>query len=205
MLANYYCASPNKELSIVFPFDKTSKKFDSGFYSPTLTGGRVSLEEINQILSEIDAIRKSIASQAIAALICHFVSLSICSGLFVFTGTPGMITFYIIGLVVAVLTIVGVLMWRILKLKGELKTKCKEVVDKHNQTFMLRGLRWHLPVNFPSWVELWKDYQSQDDTKKGQTQSSPPTRQPYTPASDSNQYQQNYYQDHSLYAPLPQS
>jgi hypothetical protein len=36
------------------------------------------------------------------------------------------------------------------------------VVDKNSQLFASYGLRWNLPLSFPHWIELWKDYKGQN-------------------------------------------
>ena len=36
--------------------------------------------------------------------------------------------------------------------------KMQEIVDGHNTKLREVGLRWRVPPNFPSWIELHKDY-----------------------------------------------
>lgn len=45
------------------------------------------------------------------------------------------------------------------KLSQQFRLKCQPLVDHQiNQRFIPRGLRWHLPANFPFWIELHNDY-----------------------------------------------
>ena len=38
--------------------------------------------------------------------------------------------------------------------------EAKEYVKSKQQEFEARGLRWAIPSGFPAWIELWKDYKS---------------------------------------------
>jgi len=38
----------------------------------------------------------------------------------------------------------------------------QEVVDRHSLIFANVGLRWNLPLAFPHYIELWKDYKGQN-------------------------------------------
>jgi len=35
------------------------------------------------------------------------------------------------------------------------------IIDKYSPAFAAQGLRWNLPLPFPEWIELWKDYKGQ--------------------------------------------
>ena len=43
------------------------------------------------------------------------------------------------------------------KEKTQVWTECQKIVEKYNETFLYRGLRWHLPEKFPLWIELCKE------------------------------------------------
>jgi len=45
---------PTTDMALVFPFDHENKKFDKGFYSPFLTDGRASSEQIETFLKELE-------------------------------------------------------------------------------------------------------------------------------------------------------
>jgi len=41
--------------------------------------------------------------------------------------------------------------------------KCvQRLIEKHNPEFASMGLRWNIPLSFPQWIELWKDYKGQN-------------------------------------------
>jgi len=37
----------------------------------------------------------------------------------------------------------------------------QRLIDRNSPFFAAQGLRWNLPLHFPRWIELWKDYRSQ--------------------------------------------
>jgi len=43
--------------------------------------------------------------------------------------------------------------------------RVQEVVDRHSPVFANVGLRWNLPLAFPHYIELWKDYKGQNYTQ----------------------------------------
>jgi len=42
------------------------------------------------------------------------------------------------------------------------KKSVQEVVDRHSSIFANAGLRWNIPLAFPHYIELWKDYKGQN-------------------------------------------
>jgi len=38
----------------------------------------------------------------------------------------------------------------------------ESLIKKHSAEFAAQGLRWNLPLAFPHWIELWKDYKVQN-------------------------------------------
>lgn len=49
--------------------------------------------------------------------------------------------------------------------------RAKETIQKYfddiNPEFVTRGLRWKVPDKFLAWVELWKDYRTQEQNEVG--------------------------------------
>ena len=151
--------------TVIFQFDKASKKFDSSFYSPALTDGKISLEEINQALKQVETAGASVAFK-IRVSFCWFILLIlIIISLFVYTlnfalnGKSRLISFAVFGYPVAVFVALILYILQLKRFSDELKYKCKLVVERLNPSFSCRGLRWHIPADFPQWIELWKDYQ----------------------------------------------
>jgi hypothetical protein len=57
----------------------------------------------------------------------------------------------------------------------------QSLIDKNYAAFAPLGLRWNIPMHFPYWIELWKDY-------KGQTSYPQVTAQPYPNNNNNNTY-----------------
>jgi len=200
---------PTTDYTIVFPHDAVSKRFDSGFYAPGLTDGRASREEIDQVLNEVENVRRPLASKIVSALCCYIFGLFAAIGSYVFFmvamagGDPELIPFFVIGFIGLIVALVWIFVVRVKNLTEQIKTKSRQVIDRHNPSFASRGLRWHVPVHFPRWIELWKDYRAGNNPQP--IYMPPVHQQPYTPtpnygAPNQNagqpQFQQNYYQNY---------
>ncbi len=204
---------PTTAYTVVFPYDATGQRFDTGFYSPGITDGRASADEIHHVLADIDSVRKPFAAKMTSAICCYIVSLMAVVGCYVLGmvniagAAPESIPILVIGFIVAVVAIIWVFIARVRKVNEEMKKKCTEAAARHNQNFASRGLRWHIPVHFPRWVELWKDYVNQGgQTFPGQqpVYMPPVQQQPYANyggpqqqnVGGQPQFQQNYYQNY---------
>jgi hypothetical protein len=167
---------PITDLALVFPFDKLSNKFDRNFYAPALTDGRASFETLDHFLQKVERILKKKARQVfIASLILAFVILvgffmtlySLAGGLDDLTQDDidsddpdtvfsAMFAF----LFIAVISSLGFSAFVRCKDRKAQK-RIKSFVEKNSQAFNVLGLRWSMPLRFPQWIELWKDYKSQ--------------------------------------------
>ncbi len=164
VIINIPLATPN---TIIFP--SSGQKFDSAFYSPALTDKRLSFEEINEFLTELETVRAQTASKLPSDNFCwkftlYFdIFLLMCGLALLFLKRPNFIIFLILA---ALYLIVHLAEYGVNKLRearnqrvrNELRTKCEVIVRRYNQNLAARGLRWCLPALFPRWVELWKDY-----------------------------------------------
>lgn len=197
---------PTTSFTVVFPYNQSAGTFDSGFYSPMLTDGRAVIDEINQVLREIEAAHKPCAQKIKSALICYILTLFL--GVFglmgaVFTA-PYYVAFAVIGYILFVIAVMVYYIVAVQKYTKESKRVCQAVCDRANQAFSYKGLRWHVPVHFPRWVELWKDYvgQGQMGQMGAQPIYMPPVHQqpsanyggPYPMGQPQPQYQNNFYQ-----------
>jgi len=127
-----------------------------------LTDGKALPEEVNRVLKDVEIVQKPFNSKALKASCCYC---------FICIGYLGLIPILFYGIpsnfALISIPIIGVLIFTVLTLfikKLEKKAKetareaCLAVVERANQEFSPRGLRWHLPDYFPRWIELWKDY-----------------------------------------------
>jgi len=151
--------------TIVFPFDANEKNFDSSFYSPSLTDGKASQEEVNKILNEVEAERADVRNKFTPTARNLFILIQLClvGVLLVAFLSPeegvSVTSYVILGLLGAFFVAIGILVYKFVTYKKEMRVKCRNVIDKHNESFASKGLRWHIPNMFPKWIELWKDYQ----------------------------------------------
>ena len=163
--------------TIVFPLDGFKSQYDASFYNPGLTDGRATQEELNQVLREVEAVKKPFSSKVVCALwlflLGFLASLAvmiavpiICSGTGYFdeygyyhddTNVGGMLAGIFGGLFAMIFVIVYFIVYANRKTK-ETRVAVQALLDRVNPNFTSRGLRWHLPLHFPRWIELWKDY-----------------------------------------------
>jgi hypothetical protein len=203
---------------IIIPYEELGNKFDTSAYSPALTDGRASLEEINQVLNDLEATRAPFTSK-ILGNICYYIlstflmigAIALCAA-FVKKHGKGMLVLIICSVVMYIAVII-VLTKRSKRLNAQLIAECKAVADRHNSSFASRGLRWYVPSHFPRWVELWKDYNRGQAQTQGQGQPiyvPPVNQQPIShqtmEGQPQPQFQQNYYQGQGhqdMYVPPP--
>ena len=181
--------------TIIFPQD-FRLLYDSSFYNPNLTEGRATKEEIDQLLREIEAVKKPFGKKITCALwllllgflasIAMMIALPIMSvgpssydkwGRLVQTNDNGELFGGIFGGLA--LMIFSIVYFAVYVVRNNRKSKAavQVLLDRINPDFNSRGLRWHLPLHFPRWIELWKDYVGQPAA--------------YTPPAMTQQYQ-NY-------------
>jgi len=203
---------------LVFPLNTSNQQFDTSFYNPGYTDGRAGIEEINQVVAEIQVARAPFVAKIKSAYCCYiafiFIGLlaMVClNGLLIASiGAPGAgIGFicYIIFIFIRVSTFRST----IAGISKDSKATCQKVIDKYSGSFTSRGLRWFLPVHFPLWIELHKDYMLQTagqpiymppnmyqqpipQQPQPQFQQPQPQYQQEPQPQFQNQYQDNYYQ-----------
>lgn len=151
---------------LIFPL-KPNQQFDTSFYNPAMTSGGASPEEINQVLTEIQAARQPIMAKIMSIQQCFILLIALSffgmMGLTIFlilsrSPLAGVLSFFL-GLILIGLSPL-ILRSKTAKLTQESKAAVQQVLDQYNSYFTLRGLRWVLPDRFPRWIELHKDYLS---------------------------------------------
>jgi hypothetical protein len=175
---------PTTDSALVFAYDRSKKKFDRKFYSPVLTEGRSNTEQIESFLSKVerkinkkmDKINKLNKFFAIASIF-GFVVL-ILFGFCIFNDEDSYgddddfsgyayddVDGFFVALMVYLFTILfySLLLQFITRRKQKKARKSVErIIEKHNGEFTAQGLRWNMPLAFPHWIELWKDYRVQN-------------------------------------------
>ena len=207
-MSNQVPVPPSTQYTIVFPMNIWAKQYDSSFYNPGLTDGRATQEEITNVLREIQEIKKPFNRKIVCALWLYILGLLGVIALmvvgivgsvggtdyeYVYTDgywhyeyvdndNTGLLVGAIIGGIFGMIFVIFVFACYVAKTSKASRIPVQALFNRINPDFSTRGLRWHMPVHFPRWVELWKDYVS----------LAPPTGQPtYLPPNMTQQYQ-NY-------------
>jgi len=184
-------------------FPLINSEFDSSFYNPGFTDGRASSEEIRQILTEIQAVRRPIFadlkkshSRYILFVIFSFL-LAFCFGFFLATFIGSVAALFSFVLCIFLFVIVS---WnlrsKIIKATQDSQAAVNQVLEKYSGSFASRGLRWSLPINFPTWIELHKDYLLSQNAG-GQPVYMPPNMYQQQPAPVYHAHGQPQYQQHT--------
>jgi len=168
----------SREGALVFPVDRQNGKVEYWMYSPAMTQGAISIEEVAAVLQGVDAfIQPIFTSKLITFLKCFpWIILPVIPGMFVFffACTFGLIIidmpFYLFPIMISVTMVVLIIVAAVFQclLASYIREKTKEAKEKiqpylqlHNDTFQARGYFWVAPVHFPYWIELWRESSAQ--------------------------------------------
>jgi len=175
---------PTTDMTIVFPYNSLSKTFERGFYSPPLTEGRASNEDIGNMLRQFEQVIAE-GRRGNGVMMCFFLlfffggfalTVYLCNTVFASDSSSSFM--FIIPLTYMFLfAVMGILMAK----RGrasmrKTRATCQQIIDRNGQ-FSSAGLRWCLPMSFPTWVELWKDYRGMPQTGYYNYQMAPPAYQ----------------------------
>jgi len=142
---------PTTPQCVVFP--ENSDFVDYRFYSPALTGGRATLEEVRQALRQIHnattSSRSMIKCNACCVLFMVIITFFFMLVMYSQKNEDG-VAACALAAVFEVLVCVTIQFC----LKCKLESDCQEAVRRLNKTFLPKGLRWHMPKHFPKWIEL---------------------------------------------------
>ena len=155
---------PSSDFTIVFLYKLTDRKYNKEVYSPIMTGGRASHEEINQVLSELEALLNKIPSDlTILSLLLFFLFVPAILVIiyFSFSDYVNITTygFYFLFGWLLYMSLISIILSKWKKSKIEyVKKQTNICIKTHQEHFMTKGLRWNIPHSFPAWVDLNKDY-----------------------------------------------
>jgi len=142
---------PTTAQCIVFP--EESGLFNYRHYSPAMTGGKATLEEIRHALRQIQyatsSSRSWIKCNAFCAFLMVLITVIFMFGMYSQNNKDG-----VTACTLAVITEVFVCVAFQLCLSCKVKAECQEALKKVNQSFLPKGLRWNMPRYFPKWIEL---------------------------------------------------
>lgn len=135
---------PSTPNCVVFPYDPKAKRFVIRGYTPHQTQDRLSSEEVEKFLEQVNISLKKWHEEN------------------TFHYDPPCIFFLIMGISLFLLPLFFILMccWLMpaqQKSQKDLEESiaiAKDVIQANNPHFEDRGLRWAAPYNFPHWIEL---------------------------------------------------
>ena len=159
MFSSTYIPS-SSDYTIVIPFNTDDNKFSRTSYSSSMTGGRASSEEINQVLTLLDITTSNIPTgrQIITRLIIRFLVPAVMIWILVEAwrcyrpSTPATVLFWYM-----LASLIYILVRRNSQVK-EAKNQVQKIIQRFQPTFEERGLRWNIPLAFPHYIELCRDY-----------------------------------------------
>ncbi len=144
--------------TIIFPFSKASDRFYTDFYLSDLTDGQLSPGDVTQFLSIIDHEHSDFIIKQVVVWCCYFLTLmavSYVSFHFLLGFLEGY-QFMIFGwILIFGWNFGGKLIEK--RITKDFKARCQKIVNKQNRMLRMKGLRWKLPEEFPTWIELCKD------------------------------------------------
>ena len=155
------------DLVIIFPLDGSKGSYSGRYYS-SQTEERASLEEVNNTLREVAFVYKPFDEKRFWSALCFVLNvfLSLIAFIlilkFVAPLKPAVLFPVSIGVFCIWVTISSFIFTNAISKYGKNGTvACQKVIDKYNQEFSKRGLRWVLPQHFPKWIELHNDFRKQ--------------------------------------------
>ena len=145
---------------IIIPFDREENKFSRTVYSTSMTGGRTSCDEVNQVLTLLDIAVNNIptAFQTFKRLFTRLLIAALMIWIISETwrcyrmATPLTMLFWYM-----VACLLFILRRRHVEAK-EAKSEVQKIIERFQPSFEERGLRWNIPQGFPLYIELCRDY-----------------------------------------------
>jgi len=182
----YVVTPPTTDFCLVFPYDRKSNTFDKSFYSPALTHGKVSFQQLDSFIGEAERILKKKIDpvKKVWSLFGWFALLGVVFiACLMFTmmsddldddynsdsmaanidDSDEVDSLFIVLMGYMFGIIFYALICGIYSCKKHRKARkaIQTLVDRNSQMFAAQGLRWNVPKYFPRWIELWKDYRGQ--------------------------------------------
>jgi len=142
---------------IVFPFDKALKQFDTSYYSPSETNNKCQVEEIEKFLDDITV---------------PYLEWYRKYG-YLFDGSTGLSCLLVICFILMPLMFVFAC-WlssaqnKAMEKHDEMAEKTKALIRATQQNFIDKGLLWHVPAEFPLWIELCTKVQGPEPWSGGE-------------------------------------
>jgi len=165
-----FSAVPNISYSgynIIVPIDKSNNKFNRAVYTPMMTEGKITSEEVNQVLNDLELVTKKLPTSCgnlmtIAHLfVLPFIAMWILTenwycGYYdydrYYTRTKSWSPFFIYCLIAFIYFHFGK-KYQLMKVRNQADT----IIQMHQSQFNKKGFRLFIPFNFPEWIEIQRD------------------------------------------------
>ena len=152
--------------TIIFPYSGWSKTFKRSYYNPQQTDQRASEKLVSLILSEVEAILSSrlkyvsyLMRFIFATFGCFVAGVLLLTGSKLYRVDLGIL---IEGVFVFIFAAIVASALELAQTKKATKSVC-ELFEKYNEKLIKIGLRWHVPEEFPMWIELHNDFRDQGE------------------------------------------
>jgi hypothetical protein len=179
--ANLGALPPLNQALIVFKYDRRLNLFDTHNYYTGLTDERLSVEELNHFLDYICSLISTKSSPnksrfnpihifVILMLVCLGVGIVIAIVFYIKAASNtssesstidvSAYKIFVAAIVIAFVIAFGCALRIYLRMNKNSKTRklIESFIQTQEVNFAERGLRWNVPIQFPRWIELWKDY-----------------------------------------------
>jgi len=146
---------------VIYPYRSFRQRFDQTAYSKALVGQGMSHEDINKVLTGIEIILgKKVAILSIVTYCVILLFMFSIINLFVLSDFTGISNWssgskyeYFVGLFLLII-VLSTLQKR---QNQEARALVQDYLEKNTQEFVKEGLKWHIPQQFPQWIELRRE------------------------------------------------
>jgi len=154
--------------TIIFPINQKDKKFSRTVYSPAMTQDRINSDQIHDTLCFFEIIVSRVRSKAEfyrSLMLRYFLPFLILLFLTFGGGINGICTVWFYFLVYCCGGIFIQRECRKTELEGA-KKDLEVAIERVQSEYLEKGLKWRVPENFESWIELEKEYRKCDENGK---------------------------------------
>lgn len=174
--------------TIIFPFKDSRFERD---YHPANTDERVTVEQVNEVLTFTEKTLKEYlsCSDCLGYVWAFFLIITLFYYSYIKQFEFLTLSFAEFAYLL-LLAIVGYLLWLFRQKKTEqARIVIEQTLYLHNQKLANVGVRWSLPKDFPSWIELHNDFRSQAVPQNNPSLASYDSNSNYHPPQRHNQVQ----------------
>ena len=147
---------PSTDSVIVFPFNRTNKRFNKEFYSSEMTNGRASSDDINQVLTILELISPRFPTKLDLLISCLVRFVPPLVIVILFEQTDVFQSSACVWAVLLIYWIVGIfflLSQRDLK-ADDARVDLERIIEMVQPEYLKKGLRWQIPEQNYHWIEL---------------------------------------------------